>query len=204
MTRQGSIGRMAPNPRRGTSWCARLLRSVGPFCLLLVAHEAFCQQTRQDTKPTEYEVEAAYLSNFGRFIESSQRPVTTGDSFGICVYGQDPFGSLLDAALKGESIGGAPMMARRITALDEIPGCRILFISQSKENQLPVILDSLRHAGVLTVSDIAGFTRRGGMIEFVLEGNRVRFEINVAAAQRAGLALSSQLLKLAVTVRRTP
>jgi hypothetical protein len=158
----------------------------------------------QAPKPTEYEVEAAYLSNFGRFVEWPARAGTATDSFHVCVLGQDPFGPLLDAALKGETIGNAPMAAKRISGPEEAGGCRILFVSSSKDSQLNAILAALRTSNILTVADMPGFTRRGGMIQFVLEGNRVRFEINLAAAQRAGLTLSSELLKVAVAIRRAP
>jgi hypothetical protein len=80
--------------------------------------------------------------------------------------------------------------------------CRILFISASEESQLKEILATLDKKSVLTVSDISQFTRRGGMIQFVIDANRVRFEVNVTTAQRAGLTLSSQLLKVAINVRR--
>ena len=159
----------------------------------------------QVPKPTEYEVQAAYLSNFGRFVEW---PVKAGasdrDPFYVCVLGQDPFGPLLDAALKGETIGGAPMAARRVTGTADAANCRIIYLNPSKDIPQKALLAALGNTNVLTVSDAAGFTQQGGMIQFVLDGNRVRFEINLAAAQRAGLNLSSQLLKVAVAVRRTP
>jgi len=157
----------------------------------------------QDPKPTEYEVEAAYLSNFGRFVEWRARPVA-GETFNICVLGPDPFGNLLDSALKGEAIANSSMAAKRIAVAEDASSCRIVFISSSKEAQLPGILATLGASNSLTVSDMPEFARRGGMIQFVIEGNRVRFEINLNAAQRAGLSLSSQLLKLAVAVRRGP
>jgi hypothetical protein len=158
----------------------------------------------QTPKPTEYEVEAAYLSNFGRFVEWPARAGSATDPFYVCVLGQDPFGPLVDAALKGETIGGAPMLAKRIAGPEDASGCRILFVSSAKDSQLNAILTALRTSNILTVSDMPGFTRRGGMIQFVLDGSRVRFEINIAAAQRAGLTLSSELLKVAIAIRRAP
>jgi hypothetical protein len=168
----------------------------------------------QAPKPTEYEVEAAYLSNFGRFVEWPARAgAASGQSgagpsnagpFYVCVLGQDPFGSLLDAALKGETIGAAPIVAKRIAGPEEAAGCRILFVSSSKDSQLNAILAALGTSNILTVGEMPGFTRRGGMIQFVVSANRVRFEINLTAAQRAGLTLSSELLKVAVAIRRTP
>src|ERR1035438_7361041 len=203
MTRNGSYARHAPVPVRRMSPCIR--RTIPFFRIAVIACALLMPRNgpAQDTKPTEYEVEAAYLSNFGMFVEWPPR-ATANESFNVCVFGQDPFGAMLDGALKGETIGGAPMAAKRLAGIEESAGCRILFISSSKEAQLPSVLTALGTANVLTVSDMAGFTRRGGMIQFVLDGNRVRFEINLNAAQRAGLGLSSQLLKLATAVRRTP
>jgi hypothetical protein len=158
----------------------------------------------QDVKPTEYQVKAAYLTNLGRFVEQwSSRAGSSDDPFALCVLGQDPFGATLDAAVKGEKIGGSFLAAKRIAGANEISGCRVLFISASEDDQMTAILTSLGTAPVLTVSDMPAFVRRGGMVQFILEDNHVRFEINVAAAQRAGLTLSSELLKLARVIRRT-
>jgi len=182
--------------------CARRLPQVVRGLTAIVAMA--CGLHGQTPKPTEYEVEAAYLSNFGRFVEWPPRAGSANDPFYVCVLGQDVFGPLLDAALKGEAIGGAPMVARRLSGVEEAAGCRILFINASKDSQLVAALTALGKSNILTVSDVPAFTRRGGMIQFVLEGNRVRFEINLAAAQRAGLTLSSELLKVAVAIRRAP
>jgi len=190
--------------RHRAAWraCVRRLCSLA-LIFSLAAIPARPQTTPVDGKPTEYEVEAAYLSNFGRFVEWP-RPVAAGENFDLCVLGQDPFGPLLDSALKGESIGGDSLVARRITSVENARSCRVLFISRSSEGHLAEILQEVRLLNLLTVSDIAGFTRRGGIIEFVLQEKKVRFEINIAAAKRAGLTLSSQLLKIATSVRRTP
>lgn len=173
----------------------------------------------QTGKPTEYDVKAAYLSNFGRFVEwpagaelapgiqpPGGEPPGNGSAepFNVCVLGNDPFGPALDRALAGESISRAPLIPRRIARVQDTPGCRIVFIGVSDDKQLRSILAGLANAAILTVGDSPGFTRRGGMIQFVLDGNRVRFEVNLAAAQRARLNLSSELVKLAVAVRREP
>ena len=192
------MSRQASSARRPLRF-ARLLHCLIVIWALLLPQPG----PAQDNKPTEYEVEAAYLSNFGRFVEWPARS-TPGEPFNVCILGQDPFGPLLDGSLKGENIGGAPLAAKRLSGIDEASSCRILFISSSKEAQLAPLLAALGTSHVLTVSDISGFTRRGGMIQFVLDGNRVRFEINLNAAKHAGLTLSSQLLKLGLGVRRTP
>jgi hypothetical protein len=159
----------------------------------------------QQPKVSEYQVEAAYLYNFGKFVNwSDSGAAVKRDSFEICVLGQDPFGPALDAALGNQRIDGNSVVARRITTPQEAVTCRILFISSSENKQLKGILAALDRSGVLTVSDIPQFSQRGGMIGFTLEGNKVRFEVNLTSAEVAGLTLSSELLKVAVTVRRNP
>ncbi|HWE48870.1 MAG TPA: YfiR family protein, partial [Bryobacteraceae bacterium] len=116
----------------------------------------------------------------------------------------DPFGPALDRAVAGETINRSPLAAKRIARVQDAAGCRILFIAASEGKQLRSILAQLSNAPVLTVSDDPLFTRRGGMIQFVFEDNRVRFEVNLAAVQRARLTLSSELVKLASAVRRAP
>jgi hypothetical protein len=157
----------------------------------------------QQPKPNEYQVKATYLYNFGRFVKWPGT-VSAGksDSFSVCVLGQDPFGSILDSTLAGEALDGKPVVLRRISKPQDGVDCRILFISAAEEKRLKEILKSLDESGVLTVSDMPDFTRRGGMIQFVIEGDRIRFEINLTSAESAKLILSSELLKVAASVKR--
>jgi hypothetical protein len=155
-------------------------------------------------KPSEYAVKAAYLYNFGKFIEWPAGIVQAqSDSFDICVLGDDPFGAALNAAVANEKVVGKRVVAKQIPQPQDAVNCRVLFISLSEERRLKQILASLGTSSVLTVSDLPQFAQRGGMVQFVLEDNKVRFEVNSATAERAGLTLSSELLKLAVNVRRT-
>ena len=164
---------------------------LGPSCL-----------HAQRSSPSEYEVKAAYLYDFGKFVAWPAK-VAASDDFAICVLGQDPFGPTFDATIAGETINGKKVVVNRIAKPQEAVSCRILFISASEESQLKEILAVLDKTSVLTVSDISQFTRHGGMIQFVIDANRVRFEVNVTTAERAGLTLSSQLLKVAINVRKT-
>jgi hypothetical protein len=159
----------------------------------------------QGAKPTDFQVKAAYLYNFGRFVEWPPKVTSakTG-SFTICVLGEDPFGRALDDILAREKIGNQSVAARRISNPRESLDCHILFISSSEANRLNKIIDALDKSAVLTVSDLPEFSQHHGMIQFVLEGNRVRFEVNLSATQKAGLTLSSELLKVATAVRRDP
>ena len=157
----------------------------------------------QNAKPTDYEVKAAYLYNFGRFVEwPAQVTTTKSGHFTVCVLGQDPFGPRLDSTLAGETIGGKSIVAKRISSPQESDDCQILFLSPAESGRAKKIFAELDKRAVLTVSDMPEFAQLGGMIQFVLEGKRVRFEVNLAATQRAGLTLSSELLKVATTVRK--
>jgi YfiR/HmsC-like len=182
-------------------------RSVRIPCALLIAGFlvlAFMPGVlRARTKPTEYEVKAVYLYNFGKFVQwpSSAPP---DDAFTICVLGDDPFGGTLDSAVSGEKINGVQVQVRRIASVDNAGSCRMMFISSSETDRVRVILAAVQRAPILTVSDIPKFAQRGGMIGFVNEGDRVRFNVNLASAQRANLQLSSDLLKVAVSVIGKP
>jgi len=157
----------------------------------------------QNSKPTDFQVKAAYLYNFGRFVEwPAQTAAISGDQFTVCVLGQDPFGPALDATLAGERIGGKRVVAKRISGPQEAGNCQILFLRLTEDDRVNKIIEAVDKKAVLTVSDMPQFVERGGMIQFVLEGNRVRFEVNLTATQHSGLTLSSELLKVATAVRR--
>jgi uncharacterized protein DUF4154 len=149
---------------------------------------------------SESQVKAVYLLNFARF--TTWPAGTSGpDVFAVCVLGSDPFGPILDTTLAGETVDGKPTVVRRIAGAEAAGGCRVVFISTTERAVLPQILEAVEKERSLTVSDLPGFVDQGGMIEFVPEGRRVRFTVNVAAADRSGLTLSSQLLRVALKVR---
>lgn len=157
----------------------------------------------QRGRPTQYQVEAVYLYQFGKFVQwpASSAP---SDNFQICVIGRDPFGPILDSTIAREKIGNSPIEAARIADVDGAKRCRILYLSLSEEPRVESMLHELANAPILTVSDLPDFVARGGMIQFTVQDNRVRFDINVAAAKKAGLTISSELLKVAATVRGAP
>jgi hypothetical protein len=155
----------------------------------------------QQSSPTENQVKSAYLYNFGKFVEWPARSMTGGEFFTFCVLGDDSFSSTLETTIAGEGINGKKVLVKRIAKPQDAVDCRILFISSSEQSRLKEILAAVDDTSVLTVSDMPQFTRRGGMIQFVVEANRVRFEVNLTSAERAGLTLSSQLLKVAIDVK---
>lgn len=150
---------------------------------------------------TEYQVKAAYLLDFGKFVTwPAATAPKSSDAFSICVLGDDPFGTTLDNTVRGEKINGRPVTARRIRGIQDARGCNVLFVSDSGERLSRKTLSALNKSGMLTVSDAQGFWENGGIIQFVFSGNRIRFEVNLDAAQEAGLSLSSELLKVASAV----
>ena len=153
---------------------------------------------RAQTPPTEYEVKAAYLYQFGKFVEWPEGTLgRAGDAFAICTLGVDPFGSVLDGTISGRSVQGKQVIARRLASVNDALSCNILFVSSSEQNHLAEILKVVQGRSILTVSDMNNFLPQGGMIQFQIEQNKVRFEINLTAVEHANLKISSQLLKVA-------
>ena len=160
-------------------------------------------QPAQQSEFHEYQVKAAFLYNFAKFVdwpkealEKPETPVIIG------IMGDDPFGSDLDETLETKTAQGRPLKVKRLMNANESKNCHILFICLSQENRLAESLSKVNKLPILTVSDIEGFSRRGGMVTFITEGNKVRFEINADAVQEGGLRISSQLLKLATIVHK--
>src|SRR5947209_4939769 len=163
--------------------------------LLVIVSCAVAQQ-----KATEEQVKAAYLYNFGKFA-TWPADANVGE-FRLCVMGENPFGRELENAVKGENIGGAPVRVVYIRDVREVSGCRVAFVSASERGRAREVVATLAKEHVLAVSDMPDFLDRGGMIALVRDGSRVRFEVNVKAADAAGIGLSSELLRVAKQVVR--
>jgi hypothetical protein len=153
----------------------------------------------QAEPPTEYEVKAAFIHNIAKFVEWPAAPPTDG-KLRLCIVGQDPFGSALDS-LRGRPIGDKVWEVSPAKPNSNLRECGVLFIAASERNNLGQVLNATRGSAVLTVGDSEGYAEQGVMVNFYREQNRVRFEINAEAASRAGLKISSQLLKLARIVQ---
>ena len=151
--------------------------------------------------PSEYQVKAAFLYNFAKFVEW---PTGTsggdGDALVVCAMGEDPFEHALEDVVKGKSFNGKTFEVRYVSTIREARSCGVLFISSSERKRVGSILEGLKGASVLTVGDTPGDAKRGCIIDFLLEDNRVRFEINVKAANLANLKISAKLLSLAKVV----
>jgi hypothetical protein len=178
---------------------------LGPAAFLLgvclMAVLASSLVSAAETPPSEYQVKAAYLLNFAKFVEWPVTAFASRDSaLRICILGEDPFGRALDQLLEGEVINGRKLLAARMERPPQPGACQTLFISRS-EKDVPAILSQVG-PGVLTVSDRDGFLREGGMIAFVLDARRVRFDINLRAASGASLKISARLLNVARAVQK--
>jgi YfiR/HmsC-like len=180
--------------------------SAGAVLLVMVLWAAptartFAGAGGGDQPPGEYQVKAAFLFNFARFVEWPPRaPANSEEPVALCVLGDDPFGDALDRAVAGKTLNDRTMAVRRGRKVQELNGCEVLFISTSEKGRLPEILTALRTVHVLTVGECEDFAAQGGEVQFTLEDNHVRFIINVDATDRAGLKVSSKLLGLAHVV----
>ena len=152
----------------------------------------------QDAHPTANQVKAVFLFNFAQFVEWPDTAFAGPESpFVIEIFGEDPFGSYLDETVRGETVRGRSLVVRRSQRIEDIRNCHILFLSPSEESRFVAILAALKDRPVLIVSDAPGFARRGGMVAFAFEQNRVRVKINPDVARTAGLTISSKLLHAA-------
>lgn len=165
---------------------------------LFIGQESVVRAESPDTSALEYEVKAAFLVKFGRFVEWSTNAPVAGDKrgFTIGILGKDPFGKFFDDAVKREKIGEHPVHILRAREPRELLGCQIVFICASESERLVELIRELSGKGILTVADDPEFTSRGGMIGFVKEAGKVRFEINPVAAEQSGMKISSKLLQV--------
>ena len=151
----------------------------------------------QTTASKEYQIKAAFLLNFIQFVEWPPTVFTNADEpFRIGVLGENPFGTALAETVQGETINNHKIIVQYAEGIKDLKDCQTIFISKSERKKVGEILAELDSRAVLTVSEIEGFARSGGNINFYLEDKKVRFEINPTAARREGLKVSSQLLSL--------
>ena len=172
---------------------------IGPCILALVVCGVLAPPLRAGPPAvSEYDVKAAFLYNFVKFVEwppgmagASQEPIVIG------VLGHDPFGPVLDQTFAGKRLADRRFKVRRYRTAEELQVCHMLFISSAEQPGWDRVLKTLRGTPVVTVSDAKGFLKSGGIIELLLEDNKIRFDINLSEAKASGLRISAQLLQLA-------
>lgn len=173
----------------------RRLRIVVASCLVFAAVFSGAS-TVQCAPPDEYQVKAAFLFNFAKFVGWPSNAFSDVNApLVIGVLGQDPFGSYLDDIVRGERADNRQLAVERYRSSGEIKNCHVLFISRSESSRLNQIVSSLKHRNVLIVTDADG-GEGGVIIRFVTEGNKVRFKIDAQAAKASNLTISSKLLRL--------
>lgn len=150
----------------------------------------------------EYAVKAAFLHKFGSFVEWPAAAFASPTSpFQLCIAGEDPFGAILDKAVSGQQIANRPIEVRRLKTVRPDSGCHIVYVAASEAQRLAQIIEALRGSSVLTVSDGRSPGVAGGIINFVIKDDRVRFDIDDEAAAQNRLAISSKLLSVALSVK---
>jgi hypothetical protein len=188
----------------GGAWRAVLSRASRLGWLLALVNMALAAAPSMvpAAKAPEYAIKAAYLFNFTHFVEwPSNAFASAAAPLVIGVLGDDPFGAALDQAVKDRTAQGRALQIRRIKQIGEVGGCHILFVCASESKRLPEVLAAAHQRNVLSVSDLDRFAEQGGVISFYTENNKVRFRINLSAAERAGTRISSQLLRLGTIIR---
>jgi len=146
----------------------------------------------------EYQVKAAFLFNFAKFVEWPAQAFKSADQpIGICVLGPNPFGSSLERVVEGKVVGDRQFVVREVRDAQQAGECHIVFVSAAGWTRSRVVLGEIKKCCVLTVGETGEFIPGGGMINLRLEEARVRMDINPDAAARAWLRISSKLLSLA-------
>jgi YfiR/HmsC-like len=181
--------------RRRTPACVPYGLGLAALLLLVAATRVLASV---DGPVDEYQVKAAFLLNFARFVDwppaafdSASAPIIIG------IVGDDPFGEGIDRLIEHKTINGHPLEVRRFRDWKAVDKCHVLFVSGSNKQTAAKVIDAMRKSAVMTVGDAEGFALAGGVCNFTREGTRIGFEINTSAAARAGLTLSSRLLALA-------
>jgi hypothetical protein len=196
VTQQGTCSRSRPSRRFG----ARLELAVSS---ILLATVLFCDVPASGVSAAaaslEYDVKAAFLLNFTKFVEWPPGAFAAADApLTICILGNDPFGRAIDQIVEGESVNGHKIAVERVRD-DQQKSCQVLYFGSDGSN--PTTLSAAGPA-VLTIGEGDGFIHQGGIIGFVIDNRRVRFDINLKAATRARLKLSSKLLSVARSVEK--
>ncbi len=149
----------------------------------------------------EYKVKAAFLYNFAKFIEWPKAAFADDEApLVFAIVGPDPFQGALDQALRDKTVGGRPISIRHFASAAEVQACHILFSSGDKDETSKVI-ERVKGCPIVTVGEEPGFTRSGGMFRLFTERGKVRFEVNVDAARRAGLTISVRLIQVGIVVK---
>ena len=167
--------------------------------LLTVAPDA---RGQDPSASSEYLIKAGFIYNFANLVQWPQTAFAQPDSpIVIGILGEDPFGAVIDHALEGKKVNGRGFVIKRLKSASDLNECHILYVSSADITNPGEILHSLKGLPILTIGEMPGFAKRGGIINLVLDNERVRFEVNIDAAKQADLNISSRLLALATIIQ---
>jgi hypothetical protein len=174
-----------------------MMRSAALVVAVVLGVASVGADVMGDARVDEYQVKAAFLYNFAKFVEWPQRDAPR-TSFVLGIAANDRIVEVVDTVVRGKTVHGRPLQLRTLRPGEDPSDCDMLFVTDAEDRQAGDLVRRARDGGVLTVGEGDLFLRDGGMIRFVAEGNRVRFQINAAGARAAGFTISSQLLSLAL------
>jgi len=176
-------------------------RDVAIRLAVVALASAAVHANAQESVTDEYQVKAAFLYNFAKFVEWPSGTPARSSSIAICVLGQNPFGRVLEDTVSGKTVDGKMFVVRRVSDGKSAALCQILFVSSSERMRLASMLGDLRAGHVLTVGESDSFIEEGGIVNLKLESGKVQIQININAAEQAGVRISSKLLSLAQIIR---
>jgi hypothetical protein len=175
-----------------------VIRWLAFFALLLSLHLlGGGRRTGAQTANEEYRVKAAFIFHFAQLVDWPPGGTGAENSLLLCTLGEDPFQGTLEGTVAGKAIGNRVIRIRHLGEPQDMQACQILFLGRAQSKRIPTLVADLHNAPILTVGETAGFLDAGGMICFLLEENKVRFDINLDAAESAKLKIGSRLLILA-------
>jgi len=171
--------------------------------LLLVAAALGDAPRAQPVPPAfEHEVKASFVYTVAKFVEWPERSFEgPGAPLVFEVLGEDPFEAALENTVQGKTVNGHPVEVIRAGGASDLLPCHVLYVGRSQAGRLQEVLDRVQGGTVLTVGELERFAQDGGVLGLRLEQNMIRFEVNVDAAERAHLSISSKILKLGKVVR---
>jgi hypothetical protein len=186
-------------------WGARW-RTLGALALALYVMSGHAALPTRPSVSKEYQLKAAFLYNFTKFVDwPPQHFATEHEPITIAILGANPFGAELEMIVKERRVNGREIAITTGASMADIEGADMVFFARDVEDdKLNGLVEKLHGAGVLTIGDSSRFRQEGVVILFVFEGDKVRFEIDMEAAERSQVKISAQLQKLAKTLRRTP
>lgn len=176
----------------------RFLRLLVTIAIVILPSFGLEAQAQDSSVSSEYLIKAGFIYNFANLVQWPSSAFAQPNSpIVIGIFGEDPFGTILDRVLEGKKVNGRVFLVKHLKSVAELKECQIVFVSSSEMARLVEAIHSVKGMPILTIGEIPGFAKRGGIINLVLEDNKVHFEVNVEAAKEADLNISSRLLALA-------